>query len=69
MIVGGYSLHLYCDDQQHQQCIETQFQNHQFAGPTKTEALKEAKAAGWSVYQKADIAICPHCNKRRFGSK
>lgn len=68
MIVGGYSLHLYCDEPTHDR-LATQFQNHEFAGGTKGETHKEARDAGWLLNLKDDVAICPHCRKQRSGAK
>jgi len=68
VIVGGYSLHLYCDDKKHDPLI-TQIQNHQFSGPTKMAATQEARAAGWKLYETQDVAICPHCSKTHYGRK
>lgn len=48
MIVGGYSLHLYCEHPEAQQYICTDTPG-QFVGYTKAEAYRRAKQAGWTI--------------------
>jgi len=72
MIVGGYSLDLYCDNQnscrKHYQLDNSvllidnkQFCYH-FAGNNFTECVKQAKQDGWIVDRKRSICLCPICS-------
>jgi hypothetical protein len=62
MIVGGYVLHLYCEqknpDHGHQEFP------HEFGGETGGEARKEARQRGWKLDLENSIGICPKCAKK-----
>lgn len=67
MIVGCYSLHLYCDfgkgpegDQTHGGVRFLEFP-HEFTGKTESACLKEARKAGWKIYPAQRKAKCPKC--------
>lgn len=62
MIVGGYSLELYCDN------ILSKVNKHeygefphQFYGNDRAEAFKEARRHGWRINAKKGTAYCPKC--------
>ena len=63
MIVGGYSLDLYCD--------EVGCKDHErnwpvnFYGQTYSECARLARKAGWDISRKDNIATCPACRKRK----
>ena len=65
MIVGGYSLHLYCDSglkpagnvEGHGWAGEAN--PAEFAGRNKTACRTQAKARGWIL--QGTLAICPVC--------
>lgn len=63
MIVGCYTLHLYCDfNADHapgEQCYMGEFTGH-----SMTASYKEARHAGWRVYPAQQKAKCPACVKR-----
>ncbi len=60
MIVGGYTLHLYCD-------FKDESFGHgrpgEFAGETKGHAFRDALRSGWKIDLKAGTALCPNCAK------
>lgn len=65
MIVGGYSLHLYCD-QPGCQTNSTGFgvKPSEFAGWCRRDAEKQARADGWSFNHKRPEQVkCPNCAK------
>lgn len=59
MIVGCYSLHLYCDFDRHEK--DTHTFPHEFTGRTEGECFKDARSKGWKIYPKDDKAKCPRC--------
>lgn len=59
MIVGGYSLDLYCDNPQ---CCDNPAY---FEGGTASECRKQARRAGWELDLAARTAICPACRGTR----
>lgn len=63
MIVGCYSLDLYCDS-----AWSCSGQADGFTGRNRTQATKEAKKDGWRVTHaregKTGRAICPDCNDK-----
>jgi hypothetical protein len=73
MIVGGYTLDLYCDNDQDDNknyhwiltngtYIVGDYEiNHQYVGENFSEAVRQAKKDGWKVNRKNDICICPVC--------
>lgn len=66
MIVGCYTLDLYCDDPEHARPIGMLIgAPFQYTGRTRTGCVQEAKADGWKLQDRADRAICPACARRR----
>lgn len=61
MIVGGYSLDLYCDSLMH-----PRFTNRlgQFSGADRSDCIKLAKEAGWLFHFRQRTVICPDCAKK-----
>lgn len=62
MIVGCYSLDLYCDTPN---CREGMGRGWQFTGPTEARCMRKARDAGWkfSKVRAARKAWCPACAK------
>lgn len=60
MIVGGYSLHLYCDypddDWRHLDLGKVEI-----AGHNEADCKRQAKAKGWSLDFGLYKALCPGC--------
>jgi hypothetical protein len=56
-IVGGYSLDLYCANDEH----AYKKGKDSFAGSSKADSFRYAKSAGWKISESKDIAICPDC--------
>lgn len=61
MIVGCYTLDLYCDKEN--DAHEFNEFPHQFTGRTKSSCIRQAIKNGWSV--RLDKAVCPKCKRRR----
>ena len=58
MIVGGYTLHLYCD---RDPCGLSPLDSPgEFSGTTKRVAYREARDAGWKIGRN-DTVTCPTC--------
>lgn len=78
MIVGAYSLHLYCDDPKHPNERATavmgqavweryrSFQPGDYSGNNRTDAVKQAKARGWTFNFEEGKAFCPCCSKGQY---
>lgn len=67
MIVGCYSIHLYCDNAENLHGTgddEHDFHEfpHEFTGETRGECMKEARRRGWLINLSADKALCPKCS-------
>ena len=64
MIVGGYSLHLYCDYCNRNVGFSS---NHpdEFAAETGGECRKQARKRGWQMDWSNGIAKCPTCVKTK----
>ena len=60
MIVGGFELHLYCDNDKH---IYLGNEPAQFVGETRDECYREAREKGWKILHKKRAAYCPKCAK------
>ena len=62
MIVGCYSLHLYCsrDNPEHG---FGEFP-HQFTGETGKECRAKARICGWRLDMKSNTAVCPKCARK-----
>jgi hypothetical protein len=68
MVVGGYSLDLYCDfpDESWDHRGNAQFAGYgraDFAAESGPEARAQAKRAGWKIDRGQMRAICPTCQK------
>lgn len=58
MIVGGYSLHLYCDF-----CIRSGWQGVEFDDRDHRTCMKEARKQGWTFTRtKPKKCRCPRCS-------
>ena len=78
MIVGCFTLHLYCDSPEHKRTDEDfkylsqqasriwdSMHPGEFTGETRHDCVRAARKAGWVLKAKANRAICPiHNNKR-----
>lgn len=66
MIVGGYVLHLYCENASEHDYTDPTL--GEYGGGNKSEAYKEAKLDGWFIDDKKGIAICGKCrlNNRKI---
>ena len=66
MIVGGYTLHLYCETEHP---MDGEMEDYraahatEFAGRDERAAKRNARAAGWKFY-KGDRVLCPLCISR-----
>lgn len=66
--VGGYSLHLYCDDPKHgeradrfmEEHLRHYVSNHEYDGQTLAETRRAARRAGWKT---GKTVQCPRCRK------
>lgn len=78
MIVGTYTLHLYCDsglkqpyaDERHERLPGHHGEPGEFTGNTRAECLRKARKAGWFVTGSNENTVtCPRCaaiwNKKR----
>ena len=69
MIVGGYSLHLYCDGvgcqtllmAVHPPVLIDERATAEFAGANERACMAEARRCGWRFVR--DCAVCPRCVK------
>lgn len=61
MIVGGYTLHLYCDFHPADANLYAPADMGDFAGSTLAICYTEARRAGWSIYPAQGKAKCPAC--------
>jgi len=61
MIVGGYSLHLYCDGPFHAELhpVRLTSLDAEFEGHDERDCNRQAKRRGWHL--RKGIAICPDC--------
>jgi hypothetical protein len=69
MIMGCYSLHLYCDNYSQSSVGRGEHAflefPHEFTAELGSTCRKEAKEMGWTFNRQKDIAVCPKCNKRK----
>ena len=72
MIVGAYTLNLYCDrsgygDSPNPTCprdkLATGGQVGEFVGRTRTDTIAQARRCGWLVKDAEDVCLCPQCRK------
>ena len=71
MIVGCYSLHLYCDNMTP---TGGQFYDiaghrhdefpHEFTNETRQGCFAQARARGWILNYRTDKSLCPKCSKK-----
>jgi hypothetical protein len=61
MIVGGYTLDLYCDDPDH---VPVHGESHQFFTEEGSQARRKARKAGWMLNLRDGVARCPACAKK-----
>lgn len=60
MIVGCYTLDLYCDHPKHKDNVEISKRGaHQYTGITGGECRQAARRDGWKI--RNNVAICPIC--------
>jgi hypothetical protein len=68
MIVGGYTLHLYCDDPRHPHDTRRGaiVDVGEFHGSTKGVAIRQATDAGWIFYREGGErkVRCPRCRRK-----
>jgi hypothetical protein len=72
MIVGAYTLLLYCDNKDKHTHLESGryylIENwiyicNEFIGETYSEAVKDAREYGWLVNRNKDKCLCKYCKK------
>lgn len=71
MIVGCYDLQLYCDGIGCQTligCVTPSYfvdeaARGEFTGRTEADCLRQAKAAGWTLYRRRVACRCARCTK------
>ena len=70
MIVGCYTLNLYCDrsgysDPSGNSCPRDKSLSPigEFIGPNRTKAIAEAQREGWLVKDAEDVCLCPQCRR------
>lgn len=74
MVVGGYTLDLYCDAEDSWMDRTMQFNHHyamgfqgfgtdQFTGETQAECRAQAKKKGWLIERGGMRAMCPICRR------
>lgn len=65
MIVGCYTLDLYCDGPDHYKdgLDFAKTDVYQFTAQNGSAARREARREGWLLDEKADRALCPRCAK------
>jgi len=67
MIVGGYSLHLYCDGARHAELHPNKLGSldAEFAGHDEADCNRQARRKGWRLNKQQGKAYCPACIKAR----
>jgi len=62
VIVGGYSLHLYCDHPRHMELHPNKYEaiDGEYAGPTEVDCRKQAREKGWT-FSRDGKAYCKKC--------
>lgn len=69
MIVGCYTMDLYCDGAADCKKAAANHQGSapgQFTGETRAEASRDATLAGWRLDHKKGFALCPACNRAKI---
>lgn len=65
MIVGCYTMDLYCDASDHKS-VATRRGGWQYTGETAGECKRKAKADGWKFHRDGEVS-CPECAKAMKG--
>lgn len=60
MIVGCYTLDLYCDNDVSDHCRNVFSET--YVGETFAECIREARSKGWIINPKKNKALCPECS-------
>lgn len=69
MIVGGYSLNLYCDGEAHGNSHFSEFKEYFNDSVNCYHVVrKEAREDGWILKQNG-TALCPKCSKKKIKPK
>lgn len=63
MIVGAYSLDLYCDNEKYKHPFG--YMPHQYVGETYAECVREARRDGWLISNDRQKCLCPKCSGKR----
>lgn len=63
MIVGCYTLDLYCDTPDCSHNTRLGWIPDTYTGQTEGQCNKQARADGWKIKRKEGKAYCPDCNK------
>jgi 7-cyano-7-deazaguanine synthase in queuosine biosynthesis len=69
MIIGGYTLHLYCDDVDCMTSTIAVGDANEFAGRNQKLAMEAALANGWQFYTTDSglaCARCPACTRKQL---
>lgn len=61
MIVGGYTLHLYCDFGEGGATNAPEHPMGEFSAATMTVCYADARRKGWKIYEAQGKAKCPAC--------
>jgi len=63
VIIGGYTLDLYCDGPRHRELHPNKLGScdASFAGPTKSDCTKQACEKGWKLT--GDKCLCRRCRE------
>lgn len=64
MIVGGYSLHLYCDNNKGHRLNDSS-SKAEYDDIKESFCFAKAKSDGWKIDRKNGTAICPTCRKKK----
>lgn len=62
MIVGGYTMHLYCDNDETRH--PSKLHGKAYYGRTFTGCARQARQDGWFIEKRAGRVICPMCRKK-----
>lgn len=74
MIVGCYSLELYCDKAANETSIYGHNRDgihkykefpHTFVGERRQDCEREAREMGWMINNKTGICLCPKCSGKK----
>lgn len=65
MIVGGYTIHLYCDDPRHDaeyilSLGRAEYLDATFNGNTYNDCARQARKKGWILSHNRQSCICPN---------